>query len=113
MRPCNPILVRTRAAGIRIQVRTAPRRARRGAIVNPQAPSHADPRRARRATAPERAQAIFSLPPGAAHSLFVKNKKRMGGAPLWEQPPGGSQTPVAAVRRPISCYPRWSVRPNR
>ena len=33
--------------------------------------------------------------------------------PLWEQPPGGSQTPVAAVRRPISCYPRWSVRPNR
>ena len=68
---------------------------------------------ARRATAPERAQAIFSLPPGAAHSLFVKNKKRMGGAPLWEQPPGGSQTPEAAVRRPLSCYPRWSVRPNR
>ena len=46
---------------------------------------------ARRATAPECAQAIFSLPPGAAHSLFVKNKKRMGGAPLWEQPPAGAE----------------------
>ena len=46
MRPCNPILIRTRAAGIRIQVRTAPRRARRGAIANPQAPSHADSRTA-------------------------------------------------------------------
>ena len=30
--------------------------------------------------APSRQKAIFSLPPGAAHSLFVKNKKRMGGA---------------------------------
>ena len=28
----------------------------------------------RRATAPERVKAIFSLPSGAAHSLFVKNK---------------------------------------
>ena len=46
MRFCTPIFVGTRAAGIRSQVCTAPRRARRGAIANPQAPSHADPRRA-------------------------------------------------------------------
>ena len=44
MRSCSPILVGTRAAGIRHQACTAPRRARRGAIANPQAPSHADPR---------------------------------------------------------------------
>ena len=61
---------------------------------------YADPRCARRATAPERAQAIFSLPPGAAHSLFVKNKKRMGGAPLWEQPPWREPDPRG--RRPAA-----------
>ena len=44
--------------------------------------------------------APFSLPPGAAHSLFGQDQKENGGAPPWEQPPGGSQTPVAAVRRP-------------
>ena len=46
MRPCSPIFVVTRAAGIRCQVFAAPRRARRGAIANPQALSHADPRTA-------------------------------------------------------------------
>ena len=40
---------------------------------------YADPRRARRATAPERAQAPFSLPPGAAHSLFGQDQKENGG----------------------------------
>ena len=57
---------------------------------------------ARRATAPERVQAIFSLPPGAAHSLFVKNKKRMGGAPPWERPPGGSQSPGRLITAPTA-----------
>ena len=56
-------------------------------------------------------KAIFSLTPGAAHSLFVKNKKRMGGAPPWEQPLAGADTPEAAVRRPASL-PR-GVPPNR
>ena len=54
MRSCNPVDLRTRAAGINCQVRTAPRRARRQVLANPQAPSHTDPRTARRATAPER-----------------------------------------------------------
>ena len=34
---------------------------------------------ARRATAPECAQAPFSLPPGAAHSLFGQDQKENGG----------------------------------
>ena len=86
MRPCNPILVRTRAAGIRIQVRTAPRRARRGAIVNPQAPSHADPRTARRHEgAGARPKAFFSFGPCTARFLFGKTEKKMGGAlPSWQ-----------------------------
>ena len=46
------------------------------------------------AKAPERDKTIFSLPPGAAHSLFVKNKKRMGGAPLWEQPLRERRSPL-------------------
>ena len=46
MRSCTPILVGTRAAGISRQICTAPRRARRKFPVNPQAPSHADPRTA-------------------------------------------------------------------
>ena len=77
------------ATGRQLQTCRRPKRARRpgkiGAGTDTPTPV------ARRATAPERAQAIFSLPPGAAHSLFVKNKKRMGGAPLWEQPPAGAE----------------------
>ena len=65
--------------------------------------------------------APFSLPPGAAHSLFVKNKKRMGGASPVKTAPCGSRIPravdnrpygvsgspsgPAAVRRPLEGYP--------
>ena len=41
---------------------------------------YADPRRARRHEGAGARQAPFSLPPGAAHSLFCAAKKRMGGA---------------------------------
>ena len=100
MRPCTPIFVGTRAAGIRHQACTAPRRARRTVPVNPQAPSHADPRRARRATAPERVKAPFSLTPGAARSLFGQDQKENGGRipPRGNGPPAGA-APVAAVQR--------------
>ena len=99
MRSCTPTNHRTRAAGIRHQACTAPRRARRTVPVNPQAPSHADPRRARRATAPERVKAPFSLTPGAAHSLFGQDQKENGGAsPRGNGPPAGA-APVAAVQR--------------
>ena len=43
---------------------------------------------------------IFSFPPGAAHFLFDVSKRKWGAHPAWTMPPGGSQTPVAAVRRP-------------
>ena len=92
MRSCTPTNHRTRAAGICHQACTAPRRARRTVPVNPQAPSHADPRRARRATAPERVKAPFSLTPGAAHSLFGQDQKENGG-----RIPHG-QCPLAGAR---------------
>ena len=78
---------------------------------------YADPRRARRATAPERAQAPFSLPPGAAHSLFGQDQKENGGriprgnGPLREQNPpwptsGGPSSPKAGgLLRSASPHP--------
>ena len=51
-------------------------------------PYSAEARRRRSAT-----KAIFSLPPCAAHSLFVKTKKRMGGAPPWDTPSAGAASP--------------------
>ena len=41
---------------------------------------YADPRCARRATAPERVQAAFSFGPCTARFLFGKTEKKMGGA---------------------------------
>ena len=86
MRFCTPILVGTRAAGIRCQIRTAPRRARREAIANPQASSHADPRTATlHACAKLRPKAFFSFGPCTARFLFGKTEKKMGGAlPSWQ-----------------------------
>ena len=43
---------------------------------------------------------IFSFPPGAAHFLFDVSKRKWGVHPRWTSPPGGSQTPEAAARRP-------------
>ena len=115
MRSCTPTNHRTRAAGIRHQACTAPRRARRTVPVNPQAPSHADPRRARRATAPERVKAPFSLTPGAARSLFGQDQKENGGriprgnGPLREQPRWGPHRPTrfpccASLENLLYCY---------
>ena len=58
---------------------------------------YADPRRARRATAPERAQAAFSFGPCTARFLFRKTEKKMGGASRWTSPPVGAESPEAAV----------------
>ena len=93
--------------------RRRPKRARRpgqiGACTDTPTPV------ARRATAPERAQAPFSLPPGAAHSLFGQDQKENGGriphgqCPLREQEPScrlpaarltGRLTPRPARRAP-------------
>ena len=72
---------KARAAGICHQACTAPRRARRTVPANPQAPSHADPRTARRrAGAEARLKAFFSFGPCTARFLFGKTEKKMGGA---------------------------------
>ena len=48
----------------------------------------------------------------ARRILFLgKTKKRMGGAPLWEHPPGRSQTSEAAGRRPTN--PPMGPRPSK
>ena len=93
MRSCNPIFVGTRAAGIRCQVRTAPRRARRSAISNTQAPPHADPRTATlHIRAKLRPSAFFSSTGRGAFSFWARPKREWGAHPLWEQPPAGADT---------------------
>ena len=57
---------------------------------------------ARRATAPERAQAAFSFGPCTARFSFGATKEKWGVHPGRTMPPGGSRTQEAAVRRPIS-----------
>ena len=48
---------------------------------------------ARRATAPECAQAAFSFGPCTARFLFRKTEKKMGGASPLDKPPCGSRIP--------------------
>ena len=58
------------------------------------------PPSARRATAPERAQAFFSLPPGATHSLFGQDQKENGGRTHVVTAPCGNKIPRAVDNRP-------------
>ena len=88
MHPCTPILVGTRAAGISCQVYTVPRRARRRAIANPQAPSHADPRtETLHVRAKLRPKRLFLLHRARRVLFLGKTKKRMGGASPVETAP--------------------------
>ena len=132
IRPLHRLLLPSRPAAAKRgaeAVRRPPRRRstiRHGTAVpeiaeNPSVPEgqakseHAPIRRppcARRATAPECAKR-FSLWTVHGPFLFWQDKREMGGASRRTSPLAGAKSPVAAVRRPISCYPRWSVRPNR
>ena len=61
---------------------------------------------ARRATAPERANA-FLFGPCTARFSFGKTKEKWGVHPGWTSPPAGADTTVAAVRRPLhACVHR-------
>ena len=81
MRPCTPITSAPAPRESAFKFRTASRRARREAIANTQAPSHADPRTARRHEgAGARQKAFFSFGPCTARFLFGKTEKKMGGA---------------------------------
>ena len=96
--------------------RRRPKRARRpvqiGAGTDPSTPV------ARRAAAPERAQGAFSLPPGAAHSLFVKNKRGPRRAPRGGErrskgagavfAAGGNEAERTLRRRQWGVHPRWT-----
>ena len=44
---------------------------------------------------------------------FPQEGKENGGCIPLDQPPAGAESPVAAGRRPIPCYPRTSLRPSR
>ena len=112
MRPCTPTTSVPSATGRQYRLRRRPKRARRqgqiGACTDPSTPV------ARRATAPERANA-FLFGPCTARFSFGKTKREMGGAsaqpsawlpfprPMGRTPPSpscGSRLPPAAVRRP-------------
>ena len=68
-----------RTAGINYQACCAPRRVRRRAIANTQAPSHADPPTATlHARAKLRPKAVFSFGPCTARFLFHLVEKKMG-----------------------------------
>ena len=44
---------------------------------------------------------------------FWRNQKENGGRIPPDKPPAEAESPEAAGRRPISCYPRLSLRPTR
>ena len=69
----------------------------------------AAPRAVGRGGAGERAQ--FS--PQAETELSGLCDDDNGGCIPLDQPPAGAESPVAAGRRPIPCYPRTSLRPSR
>ena len=69
----------------------------------------AAPRAVGRGGARERAQ--FS--PQAETELSGLCDDDNGGCIPLDQPPAGAESPVAAGRRPIPCYPRTSLRPSR
>ena len=73
---------------------------------------YADPRRAEGHCTGARPSGLFFWTVHGPFS-FPQDGKENGGCIPLDKPPAGAETPVAAVRRPISCYPRWSVRPSR
>ena len=97
----QPVDRRTRTAGISVQACTAPRRAREKIIVNPQAPSHANPRTATlHLWCKVATKSVFSLWTVHGPFLFWQDKREMGGCIPLDKPPAGTDTPAAAVRRP-------------
>ena len=76
----QPVDRRTRTAGISVQACTAPRRAREKIIVNPQAPSHANPRIATlHLWCKVATKSVFSLWTVHGPFLFWQGQKRNGG----------------------------------
>ena len=92
MRPCNPTTWAPSATG-RQQQESQKSIACPKASPNRSRHRYADPRCARRVTAPERVQAAFSFGPCTARFLFRKSEKKTGGASRLDKPPAGAESP--------------------
>ena len=108
---CTPDPRRTRAAGIRVQVYTAPRRARRGAIADPQAPSHADPRQ-RGGPLHRSASKCLSLWTVHGPFLFGKTKEKWGCIPAGQAPAGAESPPGRRSAAPPHPMPGAFAQPS-
>ncbi len=99
------------ATGRQLQTCRREKRARRqakiGACTDPPTPVA---RRHERAGA--RLSGLFFWTVHGPFSFPQEGKENGGCIPL-DQPPAGAESPVAAGRRPIPCYPRTSLRPSR
>ena len=99
------------ATGRQLQTCRREKRARRqakiGACTDPPTPVA---RRRERAGA--RLSGLFFWTVHGPFSFPQEGKENGGCIPL-DQPPAGAESPVAAGRRPIPCYPRTSLRPSR
>ena len=99
------------ATGRQLQTCRREKRARRqakiGACTDPPTPVA---RRRERAGA--RLSGLFVWTVHGPFSFPQEGQENGGCIPL-DQPPAGAESPVAAGRRPIPCYPRTSLRPSR
>ena len=59
------------------------------------------------------APSAFLFGPCTARFSFGKAKEKWGVHPAGQAPLREQESPVAAVRRPLLCYPLWSLRPSR
>ena len=111
MRSCTPTTSAPSATGRQLQTCRREKRARRqakiGACTDPPTPVA---RRHERAGA--RLSGLFFWTVHGPFSFPQEGKENGGCIPL-DQPPAGAESPVAAGRRPIPCYPRTSLRPSR
>ena len=111
MRSCTPMTSAPSATGRQLQTCRREKRARRqakiGACTDPPTPVA---RRRERAGA--RLSGLFFWTVHSPFSFPQEGKENGGCIPL-DQPPAGAESPVAAGRRPIPCYPRTSLRPSR
>ena len=107
----TPTISAPSATGRQLQTCRREKRARRqakiGACTDPPTPVA---RRRERAGA--RLSGLFFWTVHGPFSFPQEGKENGGCIPL-DQPPAGAESPVAAGRRPIPCYPRTSLRPSR
>ena len=103
MRPCTPLTSAPSATGRQLQTCRRPKRARRPAQID--ACTDTSTPVARRATAPERANA-FLFGPCTARFSFGTTKEKWGVHPRWTSPPAGADPLPAAGRRPLPTQQR-------